>query len=197
MTAQSKHHQVLTERADQQLVVCSLATASGSHHRAHGHSWTLAAQSSVVRTPPRALLMHQANINSAALLSDQQRRAPIASGAERGFHECTDYRHMLAGKTVGLSFSLLYAAPETVAAFVNGKRAVVADSAVDTFAFGIMCYELLTRTPFYPKGLSGADVGDMLAGRREMPHETMSVDTERKLGTLKRCAAAHRFGFPR
>ena len=134
-------------------------------------------------------------LSSAAVRST--RRAPIATGAERAFHECTDYRHMLAGKTVGLSFSLLYAAPETVAAFVNGKRAVVADSAVDTFAFGIMCYELLTRAPFYPKGLSGADVGDMLAGRREMPHETMSVDTERKLGTLKRCAAAHRFGFPR
>ena len=93
-----------------------------------------------------------------------------------------------AGEEVGLSFSLLYAAPETVAAFTSGKRAVFADTAVDTFAFGVMCFELLTRKPFYPKGLSGSDVGEMLAGLQPMPHEELSAEADRQLGALKRCA---------
>lgn len=93
-----------------------------------------------------------------------------------------------AGEDVGLSFSLLYAAPETVAAFTGGKASVVADTAVDIFAFGIICYEVLTRQPYYMKGLTGSDVGDMLAGLQPLPHEQMLPTTERALGSLKRYA---------
>lgn len=93
-----------------------------------------------------------------------------------------------ADSEVGLSFSLLYAAPETVHAFTQGRSTVCADASVDAFAFGIMCFELLTRRPFYGKGLSGREVGEMLAGLKPLPHEQMSHETEQKLGTLKQCA---------
>jgi hypothetical protein len=96
----------------------------------------------------------------------------------------------LAGKEAGLSFSLLYAAPETVHAFTSGLKVVVADTAVDVFAFGIMCFELLTRRPYYSKGLTGSEVGDMLAGSQRLPHERLSPGAERQLGTLKTFALA-------
>ena len=69
-----------------------------------------------------------------------------------------------AGSKVPISFTLRYAAPETVAAFQRGKSTSNADTAVDVFAFGIMCYELLTRAPYYPSGVNGQEVGEMLAG---------------------------------
>jgi hypothetical protein len=89
---------------------------------------------------------------------------------------------------VPVSFTLRYAAPETVAAFQQGKHSVIADSAVDVFAFGIMCYELLTRSAYYPSGVSGQAVGEMLAGNKKLPHEVMSETTAKKLGILKECA---------
>jgi hypothetical protein len=75
-----------------------------------------------------------------------------------------------------------------VHAFTRGKGTVIASTSVDVFAFGIMCFELLTRRPFYKKGLAGKEVGEMLAGLKRLPHEDMAPDTERKLGTLKKCA---------
>ena len=95
---------------------------------------------------------------------------------------------LLAGSEVGLSFALPYAAPETVLAFTQGRSTVCAATCVDTFAFGIMCFELLARRPYYSKGLSGQQVGEMLAGLQPLPHERLSADTEEKLGALKQCA---------
>ena len=45
-----------------------------------------------------------------------------------------------------LSYSLAYAAPETIAAAERKERVVVADPAVDVWALGVMAYELFTRT---------------------------------------------------
>lgn len=93
-----------------------------------------------------------------------------------------------AGSKVPVSFTLKYAAPETVQAFTRGREAVVADTAVDMFAFGIMCFELLTRRPYYPKECSGQEVGEMLSGSRRLPHESMDDATARRLGVLRSCA---------
>lgn len=84
-----------------------------------------------------------------------------------------------------ISFTLRYAAPETVAAFQQGKSTSKADTAVDVFAFGIMCYELLTRAPYYPGGVNGQEVGEMLAGNKQLPHENMSDTSARRLGVLR------------
>jgi serine/threonine protein kinase len=92
---------------------------------------------------------------------------------------------------VPISFTLRYAAPETVAAFQQGRSTSIADTAVDVFAFGIMCYELLTRAPYYPSGVNGQEVGEMLAGNKLLPHETMSETNSRRLGVLRECAFMH------
>lgn len=88
-----------------------------------------------------------------------------------------------------ISFTLRYAAPETVAAFQRGKSQCSADTAVDVFAFGIMCYELLTRAPYYLDGVNGQEVGEMLAGNKQLPHETMSETNSKRLGVLRGCAS--------
>lgn len=93
-----------------------------------------------------------------------------------------------AGSKVPVSFTLKYAAPETVQAFLRGRETVVADTAVDVFAFGIMCFELLTRRQYYPKEVSGQEVGEMLSGSRRLPHESMDDATARRLGVLGSCA---------
>ena len=45
-----------------------------------------------------------------------------------------------------MSYSLAYAAPETIAAAERKERVVVADPAVDVWSLGVMAYELFTRT---------------------------------------------------
>jgi hypothetical protein len=157
-----------TEQCGAHSLACSFQPVSDHHCRRSKPHIILAACSAMQHAPSLDARQQESSckVGSAA-----------DGGARRG-----------AGKEAGLSFSLLYAAPETVAAFIAGRRDVVADTAVDTFAFGIMCFELLTRAPFYPEGLRGSDVGDMLAGRRPLPHESMAPEVERKLGTLKQCA---------
>ena len=50
-----------------------------------------------------------------------------------------------AGEVAPLSLTMAYAAPETVEAYVRGEKTVVADSAVDVWAVGVMAFELYTH----------------------------------------------------
>ena len=50
------------------------------------------------------------------------------------------------GVEAPMSYSLAYAAPETIEAAERKDRTVVADPAVDVWALGVMAYELFTRT---------------------------------------------------
>lgn len=49
-----------------------------------------------------------------------------------------------AGTVTPLNFTLAYAAPEAVRAFVRGHRHITADEALDAWALGVMAYEVLT-----------------------------------------------------
>ena len=63
------------------------------------------------------------------------------------------------GETARLGFTLAYAAPEVVLAADMGSKSVTADSAVDSWALGVMAFELLTGRPNYCKLTdSSADV---------------------------------------
>jgi serine/threonine protein kinase len=84
----------------------------------------------------------------------------------------------------------VYAAPEAVHSWTSGKNTVNSDTAADIFALGVMCFELLTRAPYYPKGSTAKDVGEMLAGLRPLPHENLSETTSKRLGVLKECASS-------
>ena len=61
-----------------------------------------------------------------------------------------------------MSFTVKYAAPETIRAFRRGEETVTAHPAVDVWAFGMMCFELLTHQPFYDVGTTADDVLDVL-----------------------------------
>ena len=48
-----------------------------------------------------------------------------------------------------MSFTVKYAAPETIKAFRRGDETVKVHPAVDVWAFGVICFELLTNQKFY------------------------------------------------
>lgn len=87
-----------------------------------------------------------------------------------------------------LSFTLWYAAPETIIAFKAGQEMCTASEAVDLFAFGVLCYELLTGVPYYPLDTTTSGAGQMLAGLAPLPHEVVGARAE--LGSLDGYAAA-------
>lgn len=87
-----------------------------------------------------------------------------------------------------MSFSLRYAAPETVAAFEAKELTVGVDSAVDMWALGIMAYELLTDAPVFKRDSTKKDIQDRLSGRAPLPWEDPETKDSslRKLRMLKR-----------
>lgn len=82
------------------------------------------------------------------------------------------------GTTCPLSFSLLYAPPESIFAVENGQKTTVADPAADMWALGIISYELLTARRVFPRSLNAEEVRNQIAGRAPLPWET--ADFRRK-----------------
>ena len=71
-----------------------------------------------------------------------------------------------------IAFSLMYAAPETLAAAERGERTARASAAADMWALGVIAFELLTRSRAFPVGLgSAAHAADCLLGRAPLPWE--------------------------
>jgi serine/threonine protein kinase len=77
----------------------------------------------------------------------------------------------LAGEEAKNSFTLKYAAPETIITFKNDHTSIVADAAVDVWAFGMICYELLTHRSFYGSSCDGQGVMEQLLSETPLPSE--------------------------
>ena len=59
------------------------------------------------------------------------------------------------GEAAPMCFTLTYAAPEVVRAYIDGKRRHPATAAVDAWSLGVMAFELLTGTPAFDLVSSG------------------------------------------
>ena len=76
-----------------------------------------------------------------------------------------------------MAFTVKYAAPETIQGFRSGEESCTADPAVDVWAFGMICFELLTYQKFYGVGTTADEVmrwltsGELLPSEKELdPH---------------------------
>lgn len=76
-----------------------------------------------------------------------------------------------------MSFTLKYAAPETVQAFRRGDSTCSADPAADVWAFGMICFELLTHQPFYGAFCSSKSVMELLDSDRPSPRSRSCTPT--------------------
>eukprot|EP00892_Ulva_mutabilis_P012598 jgi/Ulvmu1/9710/UM055_0048.1 len=70
-----------------------------------------------------------------------------------------------------VSFSLVYAAPETVHAVEAGERTILAHGAVDIWAVGVIAFELLTGERTFPYAAARNDILAAIAGRSPLPWE--------------------------
>ena len=70
-----------------------------------------------------------------------------------------------------MSFTVKYAAPETIRTFRRGEETVTAHPSVDVWAFGMICFELLTHQKFYGVGKTADDVLALLESDELLPSE--------------------------
>ena len=70
-----------------------------------------------------------------------------------------------------MSFTVKYAAPETIQQFQRGEETVTAHPAVDVWAFGVNCFELLTHHKFYGDGTTADEVLALLGSDQLLPSE--------------------------
>ena len=91
------------------------------------------------------------------------------------------------GQAARLGFTLAYAAPEVIAAADKGTKSMIANTAVDAWALGVMAFELLTGQPMYCKLTdSPADVR-----RCHTPHVCSDIRTTRVLHHKHAALATH------
>ena len=89
--------------------------------------------------------------------------APLSGQSVMFLHAAlSNSQHECAGEVADMSFTVKYAAPETIRAFRRGAETVKAHPSVDVWAFGMICFELLTHKPFYDIGTTADDVMDVL-----------------------------------
>lgn len=88
-------------------------------------------------------------------------------------------RFHYAGLPARLTFSPVYAPPETLQAFHGGATSIVADASVDIWAIGVMAFELVTHKRAF-NALTWPKVDVMLAALGERAY-----DWESEVGTFK------------
>lgn len=65
---------------------------------------------------------------------------------------------MVAGTLAPSTFTFRYAAPETINALEQQTSSVVATKAVDSWALGVMAWELITGKPCFPDTTTNQEV---------------------------------------
>ncbi|GMH32331.1 hypothetical protein BSKO_00165 [Bryopsis sp. KO-2023] len=68
-----------------------------------------------------------------------------------------------------VSYTLMYGAPEVVAAHVQGKENVILETSADMWSFGIIAYEVTTGMRFYGLNTSSSEVLERLLGFSPLP----------------------------
>lgn len=96
----------------------------------------------------------------------------------------------LAGEIVPVALTPPYAAPEVVAAYQQQQATIEASAAVDIWAFGVMAYELLTRTVWF-EGLSQEEMLAAVATQGQLPWERTAPEARRTLRRSLRALAPH------
>lgn len=89
-----------------------------------------------------------------------------------------------------LTFSLNYAAPETILSMEAGCKTILVDAAVDIWAIGVIAFELLTGERTFPAHTMPTEGGkqaiqDAIAGRSPLPWEKGSKGMEKRLEKLR------------
>jgi serine/threonine protein kinase len=78
---------------------------------------------------------------------------------------------MHAGHETRLTFSLAYSPPEALQALQEGAVTVTADAAADMWAIGVIAYELITRSPAFPRSWSRPQLLQAALGGLAYPWE--------------------------
>lgn len=87
----------------------------------------------------------------------------------------------LAGEPAPLAFSLLYTPPEVAHAYAAQEPSIVASTAADMWAIGVIAYEMLTGAPAWPASATREAIIASLLGEAPLPWEAASEATTRKL----------------
>eukprot|EP00892_Ulva_mutabilis_P006499 jgi/Ulvmu1/4220/UM019_0199.1 len=79
---------------------------------------------------------------------------------------------LMCANEVGITFSPSYAPPEVALAAERGDHTIVADSASDMWALGLMAFKLLTGKPVFPPIVSTKEsIWVQLCGWKVLPWE--------------------------
>lgn len=92
-----------------------------------------------------------------------------------------------AGDSKALTFTLNYAPPEVILAKERGQSHIVVAEAADTWAVGVIAFELLAGVRAFEM-LTESDIMECLRGRQPMLWEEVGPDAKArlsKLGVLK------------
>jgi serine/threonine protein kinase len=90
-----------------------------------------------------------------------------------------------AGGITPLTFSPGYAPPEVIHAYRAGHRTIVADSAVDMWALGVIAYEMLTQQRAFGPQASAEEMIARTASEAPLPWEEPSPSAQAKLRELR------------
>eukprot|EP00892_Ulva_mutabilis_P004414 jgi/Ulvmu1/2344/UM013_0192.1 len=90
------------------------------------------------------------------------------------------------GSTAPMGFTLSYAAPEIIAAWLNQDTHIVATPAADAWALGVMVFELLTGRPAFDSVAHDREVAiAKLLGERALPWEALQPEDRERLGVFR------------
>jgi Protein kinase domain len=111
--------------------------------------------------------------------------ADVNRALEGALYAVEDNRSICAGSVARLTYSLAYSAPETLRALNEGAQMVVAQTALDMWAVGVIAYELMIGHAAFPQGeWMKWDIHAAAVGKRAYPWES-DIGTFRNIPELR------------